>query len=159
MAPYHTIQLRFIRRTQSGVADHNPLHDDVLKITRLGENSVRLVYSEKSDDTVMLDIMNFNNHQMVSYLYRLFWLTGLDEDPFQSVQFFIPGYPTFLLQVPILKENVPRVLDLIISTCWNWPTIGEQRGDPDRISTHLLPVGGPQESANDTNDGNGTDGL
>ena len=155
--PYHIIQIRFIRRTRAGIADNNPQNDDILKIIRLGENSVRLIYTEKSDDVVMVDVMNFNYHQMVSYLYRLFWLTGLDEDPFQSVQFFIPGYPTFLIQVPALKDNVTRILDLIVSTCWNWPTIGELRQENDRISTHLLPVGSPQEPANSGDYCNGPD--
>ena len=98
--------------------------DDVLKITYSGNNSIRLIYTEWSDDGAVVDIMNFKVNQMITYLYRVFWLLGLDEDPFQSVQFFIPGYPSTLLHTAAVKQNTPHLLELIISTCSDWPISG-----------------------------------
>jgi len=139
MPRYREAQIRFIRRKNNGGAETNPLRDDVLRISRLGVNAVRVVYTERTDDAPVVDVLTCNNYSLLSYLYRLFWLTTLDEDPFKSVQFFIPGFPTFLLEVATLKQHVPYILELVISLCWNWPTIGANRS--------LSPVGGPQQTA------------
>ena len=129
------IQMRFIRfHTDS-------TRDDILRITRLAENSNRIVYTEKSDNSDVVDILTCTHQQLLSYLYRVFWLTTLDEDPFKSVQFFIPGFPTFLVSVATLKQNTPSILDLVVSLCWNWPVIGcaEYNRTPERVGMHSLP--------------------
>jgi hypothetical protein len=133
------IQVRFIRfHTDS-------TRDDILRITRLADNSNRVVYTEKSDNSDVVDILTCTHQQLLSYLYRVFWLTTLDEDPFKSVQFFIPGFPTFLVSVAALKQNTPSILDLVISTCWNWPVIGcaEYNRTPERVGLHSLPLENP----------------
>jgi hypothetical protein len=133
------IQVRFIRfHTDS-------TRDDILRITRLADNSNRVVYTEKSDNSDVVDILTCTHQQLLSYLYRVFWLTTLDEDPFKSVQFFIPGFPTFLVSVAALKQNTPSILDLVISTCWNWPVIGcaEYNRTPERVGLHSLPLETP----------------
>jgi hypothetical protein len=136
--PHRSIHIRFIRRTTNGGAAHNPATDDILTITRIGENSVRLKYTEKSDVGVIHDIMHYSYHQMMAYLYRVLWLLGLDEDPFQSVQFFVPGYPTVLILATNIKQNVTHILDLIFSTCIAWPTIGAYNQEEERTGTHVL---------------------
>lgn len=139
------IQVRFIRfHTDS-------TRDDILRITRLAENSNRIVYTEKSDNSDVVDILTCTNHQLLSYLYRVFWLTTLDEDPFKSVQFFIPGFPTFLVSVAALKQNTPSILDLVISICWNWPVIGcaEYNRTPERVGMHSFPSAEATEPVDD----------
>lgn len=104
----------------------NPATDDTLRITKLGENSVRCIYTEKSDGDTTIDTMIMNYQQLLAYLYRIFFLLGLDDDPFQSVQFFIPGYPTVLIQVAMLKQYLPQMIEIMYSTCWSWPAIGRE---------------------------------
>ena len=149
----HSIQIRFIRKHLDEYEEYDPCTDDVMSIKRVEENSYIIVYMEKSKDGTVVDLMKYNNQQLLAYLYRAFWLTSMDEDPFDSVRLFIPGFPTCLLSVPALKQQIPYVLDIIISNCWNWPTAGIEGGGTTvgRQSTHRLfaSVGSPQESAYD----------
>lgn len=122
MPTYHAMEMRFIRRTQDGRADPDSRHDDLMRILKVGENSVRVVYSERSADGVISDTIVLTYFQLIVYLQRIFWMLSIDEDPFQSVQFFVPGYPTVLLQVGTLQQNVSRILEMVISACVMWPT-------------------------------------
>jgi len=161
MPRHHEIQIRFIRRLANGTADPNPARDDILRITSLGENSLRAVYTERSEDVAVVDITTCTTQQLLAYLYRAFWATSLDEDPFQSVQLFVPGFPTFIIEVATLKHNIPSILDLVMSVCWNWPTVGnpDYVSAPERYSSHLLGVRGPEQTTNSGNNTNGCDGT
>ena len=122
---------------QYGYADTNPNRDDILNITRMGENALRLSYTEKSEDGVIVDVMNFTQQQTMSYMYRLLWLLSMDSDPFQSVQFFLPGYPTFLVLSSAIQQNVPQILDIVFSVCLTWPAAGT-RPEVGRTSSHSI---------------------
>ena len=161
MPRHHEIQIRFIRRLENGTAEPDSTRDDILRISRLDINSLRVVYTEKSDMKSVVDITLCTNQQLLAYLYRVFWATGLDEDPFKSVQFFIPGYPTFLFEVSTLKQQMPTILDLVMSLCWNWPTIGNPNynGAPERTSSHSLWVGSPEQPADSGDNSDSCDGA
>ena len=124
--------LRFLRRAANGAARMNPATDDLLKISKLGENSVRCIYTEKSDGETTIDTIIMNYQQLLAYLYRIFFLLGLDDDPFQSVQFFIPGYPTVLIQVSALRQHLPQIIEIMCSTCWSWPNVGRIVAPPEQ---------------------------
>jgi hypothetical protein len=62
--------------------------------------------------------------KMIHYVSRILWLLGLDSDPFFSVQVMIPGYPTVLIPVARIQEQAVIILDLLLNTCWHWPTAG-----------------------------------
>lgn len=146
MPSHHAITIRFVRVQTNGFADGYPASDDVLTVTKLGENSVRLIYTETSGDGKVVDVMQFTYQQFIAYLYRAFWLLGLDDDPFKSVQFFIPGYPTVLIEVTSLQQHINVLLELVTSTCFAWPTIG-------RLPTTSLPsVRNPEQPANSSPD-------
>ena len=131
----HQIQIRFIRQVRGSYAEPNPHRDDILTITRQGDNSLRLVYTERSEDDPVIDVMNYTHQQTMSYMYRVLWLLTMDNDPFASVQFFIPGYPTFLITTNSIMNNSSQLLDIIFSACLSWPTAGT-RLDAARTSTH-----------------------
>lgn len=156
MPRHRSIQLRFIRRGST-----DPDRDDILKVTKLGENSLRLVYTEKNQYDLFTDFLHLNYTQFLAYLYRTITLLTLDEDPFQSVQFFIPGYPTLLLSVSTLKQQTGYILEIITSTLWNWPAIGrEETGHTSSHEVHeSLSVGSPEEAADTTDNGDGSDGT
>jgi hypothetical protein len=121
MPQYHHITIRFLRASAGGVRT-DPNTDDILEIQKLGENSVRCIYTERSFDGTLIDNSVFTYNHMMAYLYRIFYLLGLDEDPFASVQFFIPGYPTILIQVATLRQNLYALMEIVMSTCLAWPT-------------------------------------
>jgi hypothetical protein len=98
--------------------------DDTIKITKLGENSVRVVYTEKTDDGSTTDVMTFSYHQLLCYLHRAFILLSLDDDPFQSMQVILPGYPMSLIPVAEIKKHIPMMLELVMSVCLTWPSQG-----------------------------------
>lgn len=124
MPQHHDIQLRFLRKGAGGHARANPATDDTLRISKLGENSVRTIYIETSADGAIIDTSVMNYQGLMAYLYRVFYMLGLDEDPFASVQFFIPGYPTILIEVATLHANIHTLMELVMSTCWSWPAVG-----------------------------------
>lgn len=140
------IQIRFIRRMPDGTADTNTGRNDLLRISYLNENSKRIIYIERGSEYAAIDLVVCDNQQLLAYLYRLLWLTSLDEDPFHSVRFYIPGFPSMAMSVATVQAYVPNLLDIILSLCWHWPTIGYSPSSPERIAQHL--VRSPEESAN-----------
>lgn len=124
----------------------------------MSENTVRISYTEKNEYDAFIDYLTVNYTQVIAYIYRTITLLTLDEDPFQSVQFFVPGYPSLMVGVDKLKEQTGYILEMISSTLLNWPHIGFEHGPDTRTSTHAsLPVGNPQETTDATNNGDSTE--
>lgn len=132
MPTHHAIEIRFLRTGSDGRVMPNTA-DDLLRITKLGENSVRVVYTERGRDGPTVDVSQFNYHQLIGYLYRVFWLLSLDDDPFDFVNLAIPGYPVILFKVASIKENMQHIMELMLNTCHAWPSIG--RAEPDSMSS------------------------
>ena len=153
MARNRCIQIRFIRR-----GSNDPNRDDILKLTKMGENTVRISYTEKNEYDAFIDFLTVNYIQVIAYIYRTITLLTLDEDPFQSVQFFVPGYPTLMIGVDKLKEQTGYILEMISNTMINWPLVGFEHGPDTRTSTHAsFLVRGPQETTDAANDSNGAE--
>lgn len=127
--PNHPIYIHFIRRTMSGHAQTDSRLDDTLRIQKLGENSVRVTYTERSDDGSLIDTTIMSYQKVIHYMYRIFWMLTLDEDPFQSVQLNVPAYPIILIRVETLREHLGGLLDVLVSTLMQWPTIGQPAAD------------------------------
>jgi hypothetical protein len=122
---HHKIELRFLRKKKGGSGAATSDQDDILEIFKLGENSVRVIYTESGlGDAPLKDVIHCNYQQALTYVYRAFMLLALDDDPFLSVQIHAPGYPCSLLHVSKIKENLPMIMELLATTCWNWPAIG-----------------------------------
>lgn len=121
MPTTHAIQIRFLRRTPAGAMEGNSLLDDLLLIHKLGENSLRVTYTERTEDGVQSDTTMMTYQKMLHYVSRILWLLGLDSDPFHSVQVMIPGYPTVLVPIARIQEQAMMILDLLVNTCWHWP--------------------------------------
>jgi hypothetical protein len=132
------ITMRFIRKMRSGQADPDPQNDDQLQVIKLGENSVRAIYTEMQAGDAMVDISIMNYIQLNVYIYRIFWLLGIDDDPFKSVQIFVPGYPSILIEVAKLQQFVPHLMDMLAHTYVAWPSRGSyvrQHVVPPTVST------------------------
>lgn len=152
MPRHRPIQIRFIRK---GAPD--PSRDDILKVTKVGENSMRIVYTEKNVHDEFTDYLHVSYAQFIAYIYRTILLLTLDEDPFQSVQLFVPAYPTVLLSVGALKENTGYILEMLTNTMSNWP-VASRFNEPDGIiSSHTIPVRSPEETTDAANDRDGAE--
>ena len=133
MPSYHPILIYFIRKSRAGTAEIDPRQDDALKVERLGENNLRISYTERSVDGTIVDVAIFTYQKFFHYIQRLFLMLTTDDDPFYSLQIMIPGYPTLLMKIADLKVNMYTVLDTIITTCWQWPSIS--RAPPVALRT------------------------
>jgi len=153
MPRHRQIQIRFIRK--GAVA--NSGSDDILKVNKIGENSLRLAYSERNKYDTFTDFLTVSYAQFIAYIYRTITLLTLDEDPFQSVQFFVPGYPTLLLGVDSLKENTGYILDMLTNTLSNWPTASRFNEPDGPLSSHSLPVRSPEETTDAADNSNGAE--
>jgi hypothetical protein len=121
MPAHNAIELRFLR--QQGTRE--PCTDDILEIKKMGENMVRATYREREPGgSLTIDTQLMGYQQLFAYLYRIFWVLSIDTDPFESVQLRVPGYPCVLLSVSTLQQNLTAIMELMISTCWNWPGVG-----------------------------------
>ena len=121
MPAHNVIELRFLR--QQGTRE--PCTDDILEIKKMGENMVRATYREREPTgSLTIDTQLMGYQQLFAYLYRIFWVLSIDTDPFESVQLRVPGYPCVLLSVSTLQQNLTAIMELMISTCWNWPGVG-----------------------------------
>lgn len=115
MSTYASVKLNFIRyNTES--------KDDIIHIVKLGENAVQVTYREWDIKGYRTSCLKLDYQQLFAYLYRTFWMVWMDHEPFEFVQFFVPGYPTTLLNVSVLQENISSIMEMFMSTCWNWPS-------------------------------------
>jgi hypothetical protein len=97
---------------------------------------VRAIYTERSVDGATVDVQTLTYQQCLLYVYRIFNLLTLDEDPFESVQLFLPAYPTVLLKTETLRAHIPQLMEALAATCTQWPAIG-RRIEADSTGTGL----------------------
>ena len=133
MPSYHPILIYFIRKARTGGPEMNPRRDDALKVERLGENNLRVSYTERTEDGTLVDVSMMCYQKFFHYVQRLFHMLTTDEDPFYSVQIMVPGYPASLMKVADLKANLYTVLDTLITTCWQWPSVSRGAAAPLRL--------------------------
>jgi hypothetical protein len=124
----------FIRKNPiGGGIGSDPRRDDAIKVERLGENNLRVSYTERSADGTLVDISMMTYQKFFHYIQRVFMMLSIDDDPFHSVQLMIPGYPVSLMTVGALKANLYTILDTIITTCWQWPAVSRGSSAPLRV--------------------------
>lgn len=116
---FNPITIRILRRCHT---EQRPEFDDKITIQKLTENRLKVTYVEKSGLEPIVDISYMGYHQFLTYIYRVFYLLVIDDDPFLSIQFMIPGYPSTLVTVPSLKWQVPQLFELLSSALYTWPT-------------------------------------
>ena len=121
MPTYHPISLRFIRKTRLD----SPRMDDELQIKKLGENNLRVLYVDSSEEGQIRDVTHMTYHKLLHYITRIMWLLTVDTDPFISVQVNIPGFPVTLIPVAALQTSMMPLMDILINTCWQWPVLAE----------------------------------
>lgn len=121
MPQYNAILFQFIRRRAGGIPEPSSHLDDTLRIQKLGENNLRVTYTERTEDGVICDTTLMTYQRLFHYVWRMFWLLTVDVDPFLQVQLTIPGYPMVLIPVTMLNQNMVTIMDILMTTCWQWP--------------------------------------
>jgi hypothetical protein len=121
MPAYHPIILRFIRKERS----ESPRMDDQLQIKKLGENNLRVLYVDSSEEGQLHDVIHMTYHKLFHYVTRIMWLLTVDADPFVSVQVNVPGFPVTLIPVAELQKSMMPLMDMLINTCWQWPVVAD----------------------------------
>ncbi len=135
MAPssnYNPILMYFIRRPPPGRTDSPPDRDDCMRLEKIGENNVRVTYTERSTDGPIIDTTTMSYQKLTHYLFRLFWTVSSDDDPFDSIQTMVPGFPSFTLKTDPFKAQMGLIIDMILTTCWQWPTVSRMPPPPLR---------------------------
>jgi hypothetical protein len=124
MPQYNPMTFRFVRRRMpEGIAEPDPELDDLLVVQKLGENTLRVTYTERTQDGVLRDTTVMTYQRFFHYLWRLLWLLTIDVDPFQNVQLMIPSFPIVLVPVPTLQHHMVQIMDIVMTTCWQWPVV------------------------------------
>ena len=143
MPLHHTITIRFIRRGAGGLPESNPDLDDSMRIQKLGENNLRVTYTERSIDGVICDTTLMTYQRFFHYVWRVLWMLSIDVDPFQNVQLSIPGYPTVLVPVTTLNQNMVAIMDILMTTCWQWTVIGRTAAPVEDPRRSAVPAPAP----------------
>lgn len=129
MPQYNPMTMRFVRRIMpEGIAEPDPELDDLLVVQKLGENTLRVTYTERTHDGVLRDTTVMTYQKFFHYLWRLLWLLTIDADPFQSVQLMIPSFPIVLVPVATLQQHMVQIMDIVMTTCWQWPVVARVGG-------------------------------
>jgi hypothetical protein len=112
------IQINFIRKGQSIEAD------DVMRI-RASDVNQNLYRVEYEDRTVTIrNRLVATENEVLDYLYAVFALLPIDDDPFEAVQITCPTFPSVLLRVKDLGRAAVQsaVTTIIKTTMRNWPS-------------------------------------
>jgi hypothetical protein len=121
MKQYRDVRVHFLREGKPSTSD------DLLLVRKIGENTVRVQYTENFGNSKVSEYIILNYNQYLHYMYRLLNLLTLDDDPFQSVQFMIPSYPSILFNVSHIQAKMNTILEWLGNTCTNWPRIANRR--------------------------------
>ncbi len=144
MKPYREIKVHFLREGQPSSSD------DLLVVRKIGDNTVRVQYTENFGSANVSEYIILNYNQYLNYMYRLLNLLTLDDDPFQSVQFMIPTYPSVLFHVTHIHAKMNMILEWLGNICNSWPRVTNRR------PVITIPNPSPESESSDTSDSEST---
>jgi hypothetical protein len=104
--------------------DKTSKSDDVIKIRPSEENEhlLNVLYLDKDSKKNYTFDDSWEN--IVVYLQRILKVLPYDSDPFRSVQFTLPAYPSVMIKVDDLeyeKEFIATLFDMMKSIVYDWP--------------------------------------
>lgn len=102
----------------------NASRDDVIKINQNLDNPklLNVKYLDKDSDKNYSFTDTWDN--VAQYLENIFLALPLDEDPFESVQFTLPAYPSLMISVKNLNLDdafMDTMWDMLKSVVDGWP--------------------------------------
>lgn len=99
--------------------------DDLIKITPSSDNERLLTVFYKDKDSNKNYSFDDTWDNVLVYLKRILMVLPFDSDPFYSVQFTLPAYPSVMIRVEdILDDDVfiETVFEMMKSVVNGWPT-------------------------------------
>ena len=95
-------------------------NDDVISITPVVD-SYKITYNDGHSNSI--HFFYANQQEVVRYVEDLFYLLVDDIDPFTSIQFLFPCFPSVLYRIPDFdKSHIRRTIrDRLVATLQNWP--------------------------------------
>lgn len=102
-----------------------PSQDNTVTIWYLSENSFSITF--RDPDVSMSHDMTYTADGVRTYIRSLTVLLRNDSDPFHSIQFLFPGFPTFLYSMDqfYMTRTLSGILDLLDLTMASWPVYQE----------------------------------
>lgn len=77
--------------------------DDVIEIYKSGDNLFAVSYIDR--DSRLRYSFDAYSDQILRYLYSVFGMLRIDEEPFESVQITLPAHPPINVKIASLSEN------------------------------------------------------
>jgi hypothetical protein len=98
-----------------------PDTDDIIRIQKQNEHTCVVSYTVPNSG----DRFRFAAHlrDVSHYLYSVFDLLAMDDDPFQSVQFDAPGFPSVIFQLPLTKDNVRTIVSVVKDVIYSYDQV------------------------------------
>ena len=95
--------------------------DDTVTIRR-EDNNLRVTYKDKQNGIYTQASLLLTNTSLGSYISNLGYLCMVDDEPFRSIQFNFPGFPSFMATPKSLKDTDTQAMlvDIanIVSESW-----------------------------------------
>jgi hypothetical protein len=111
------ISLRFVRK------NYNEEKDDIVKICKSGS---KYSYSYKDGDSIpysKVRVCHLTRDELMKMLSNTLRLLSIDEEPFNSVQLFVPNMPVTLITPKNLTAQTRELIyDTVEMTLDNWPS-------------------------------------
>jgi hypothetical protein len=111
------ITIRLFRKENQ---DHKN-NDDIIDIEWKGKDTYHVYYLDGSDpDRTYRHMTVLKGEQLDTYITCLFTLVSNDDEPFSSIQFLIPCFPSVLFTAEQLKRRCIRsaLMDIMSLCCW-----------------------------------------
>ena len=99
--------------------------DDLIKISPSTTNERLLTVFYKDKDSNKNYSFDDTWDNVVTYLKRILMVLPFDSDPFYSVQFTLPAYPSVMIRVDDILDDVifiETVFEMMKSVADGWPT-------------------------------------
>lgn len=102
-----------------------PSQDNTVTIQYLTENSFIVTF--RDPDVRLSHLMTYTAVGLHTYIRSLLTLLRRDTDPFESIQFIFPGFPSVLYTMERLKSEslCDSLMDLVHLTVHSWPVYPE----------------------------------
>ena len=89
--------------------------DDVIHITNLDDTLFTVRYIDK--EVNLRYWFEATRDDVIEYMYSIFDMLRIDEEPFDSVQMTLPAFPTIIVRIGSLNEKTVRTMMKPLKRC------------------------------------------
>ena len=111
----------FLIRKETPQNSISTQEDDTVSIRR-EDNNLRVTYTDKQNGVKTQASLLLTNTSLGAYIRNLGYLCMVDDEPFRSIQFNFPGFPSFMATPKTLKDTDTQAMLVeianIVSESW-----------------------------------------